>query len=457
MNRRVSVWKYVRVGKKWRYCKPAVGKNGKIKPEWVMVKGKEERHPEGNFYLHRYEGDREIWKKIGPNAQEAINAADFESTYLSARAKGIPVKHIDTPDLSIQAAAHGWLEEVKLSTRPETYELYAHTINEFCEWNSKDGPRRTKLLELTRVDLLKYRKWLMTDIHNSPRTAGNKLSRVAQWHRDVMKVRPGEGLVTVKDTRMGVVEREPEVYTESELKAFFKACDESPNGLLFQTFLLTGFREDEIKYLSWDDIDFKTGALRVTPKPQYDFEIKDHEERAVIIPYQLLGHFLFYRIVVEGSAKNEGREVYSLIFPTRTGRPNGHMLEKCKRIAKRAGLDPDRFWLHKFRSHYATMLLRSGLDIITVRKMLGHKPGSEATFRYLAPMHHKEVRDKGVDRIFEHILYPWLKDGPRVSGELEIPEGLAERSEFFARLAGEAKETAQEKQNAARAGTGSHD
>jgi hypothetical protein len=27
---RVSGWKYVRIGKEWRYCKPAVGKNGKI-------------------------------------------------------------------------------------------------------------------------------------------------------------------------------------------------------------------------------------------------------------------------------------------------------------------------------------------------------------------------------------------------------------------------------------------
>jgi hypothetical protein len=50
MNRRVSVWKYVRIGKKWRYCKPAVEKNGKIKSAWVIVKGKEEHHPEGNFY-----------------------------------------------------------------------------------------------------------------------------------------------------------------------------------------------------------------------------------------------------------------------------------------------------------------------------------------------------------------------------------------------------------------------
>jgi hypothetical protein len=38
MNRRVSVWKYVRIGRKWRYCKPAVGKNGKIKPDWVIVR-----------------------------------------------------------------------------------------------------------------------------------------------------------------------------------------------------------------------------------------------------------------------------------------------------------------------------------------------------------------------------------------------------------------------------------
>jgi hypothetical protein len=28
----MSFWKYVRIGKKWRYCKPAIGKNGKSNP-----------------------------------------------------------------------------------------------------------------------------------------------------------------------------------------------------------------------------------------------------------------------------------------------------------------------------------------------------------------------------------------------------------------------------------------
>src|SRR5207253_4452083 len=45
MNRRVSVWKYVRLKNgRWRYCRPAVAKNGKIKADWVIVKGKHQRH-----------------------------------------------------------------------------------------------------------------------------------------------------------------------------------------------------------------------------------------------------------------------------------------------------------------------------------------------------------------------------------------------------------------------------
>ena len=101
---------------------------------------------------------RKFGKRSDPNAQKAVNAADFESTYLTARAKGIPVKQIDTPTLSIKAAAHGWLEDVKLSNRPETYELYEHTVRQFQEWNSNGGPHRVNVVDLTRRDLLEYRK-----------------------------------------------------------------------------------------------------------------------------------------------------------------------------------------------------------------------------------------------------------------------------------------------------------
>ena len=76
---------------------------------------------------------------------------------MTARAKGIPVKPIDMPVLSVKAAAHGWLEDVKLSNRPETYELYEHTIRQFQEWNLNGGPHRINVIDLTRKDLLEYR------------------------------------------------------------------------------------------------------------------------------------------------------------------------------------------------------------------------------------------------------------------------------------------------------------
>jgi site-specific recombinase XerD len=59
------------------------------------------------------------------------------------------------------------------------------------------------------------------------------------------------------------------------------------------------------------------------------------------------------------------------------------MLRRLKMTAKRAGLNPDDCWLHKFRANYATTLLRAGVDIRTVAAQLGHK-SLAPTMRYLA-------------------------------------------------------------------------
>jgi integrase len=442
MNRRVSVWKYVRLKNgRWRYCKPALAKNGKIRPDWVIVKGKAEHHPEGNFYLHRYDGDREIWKRVGLNAQDAVDAAEFDTAYLDAKAKGVPVKPIDTPNLTIEAAAHGWLEDVKLSARPETHELYEHTVREFRSWNSNGGPRHRFVAEFTRLDLLTYRKWLITDVGNAPRTAGNKLIRINRFIRKTLKLRDGEGPITVKDTKVGVTEREPEVYDQAELQQFFKACTPEQS-TLFKTFLLTGFREDEVMFLYWSDLDFNRGTLRVTAKPEFDFTVKDYEERTVAVPHDnLMGELYklkqwnFIRQLKIGTPCR-------LVFPTAGGKPNYHMLRLCKRIAHRAGLnceecetcvrsdgkECEHWFLHKFRATYGTELLRKGYDIATVRKQLGHKPGSEATFRYLAPLQIDVVRKKGIDDLFGSVV-DWELGKERGASQTERAEKVTVKSE----------------------------
>ena len=459
MNRRVSVWKYVRLKNgRWRYCKPALAKNGKIRPDWVIVKGKAEHHPEGNFYLHRYDGGREIWKRVGLNLQDAVDAAEFDTAYLDAKAKGVPVKPIDTPNLTIEAAAHGWLEDVKLSARPETHELYEHTVREFRSWNSNGGPRHRFVAEFTRLDLLTYRKWLMTDVGNAPRTAGNKLIRINRFIRKTLKLRDGEGPITVRDTRVGVTEKEPEVYEQAELQQFFKACTPEQS-TLFKTFLLTGFREDEVMFLYWSDLDFDRGTLRVTAKPEFDFTVKDYEERTVAVPHENLMGELYKLKQANFILQLKSGKPCRLVFPTAGGKPNYHLLRLCKRIAHRAGLnckvcetcvksegkECEHYFLHKFRATYGTELLRKGYDIATVRKQLGHKPGSEATFRYLAPLQVDVVRKKGIDDLFGSVV-DWELGKPDVTSQTEEAAGTMAAQ----REAGSGRESGEDESSVAR-------
>jgi integrase len=400
-NRKVSLWKYVRIDAKWRYCKPVVGKNNKVKPHWVIVKGTPEEHPEGNYYLHYYEGQREVWRKLGNDAASASRQLDYEQHVKTAEAAGVKVER-ENKKLPLSVAITGYLAEVKLTTRPESYDLHQKTLKDFAYFC-----KREYVEDITRLDCLQFREFLARAFDNSPRTCGNKLLRVNQFIRRVLKLGNGKGPISVKDTRLGVVETEPEVYTQEELQKFISACT-GQDRLIFLTLLQAGLREDELKFLYWEDVDFIHGTLKVRAKPEYDFLIKDHEERTVTVPMSL----------TEALREHKKNNPHRLVFATRSGLPNTHLLELCKRIANRAKVHCTHDWcrgccrkpkrcehwyLHKFRATYATELLRQGYDIVTVRKQLGHKPGSDATFRYLAPLHGTGLREKGIDQLFSAV------------------------------------------------------
>src|ERR1019366_4300059 len=124
------------------------------------------------------------------------------------------------------------------------------------------------------------------------------------------------------------------------------------------------------------DIDFKHKTVSVKVKPDFNFRPKGWECRTVPLEEAL---------AVALEARLRDRKPSTLVFPTRNGKPNNKMLQACKRIAKRAGLDDSQFWLHKFRATFATNVLRGGIDIRTVQALLGHK-SLESTMRYLQPM-----------------------------------------------------------------------
>src|SRR5688500_9867072 len=78
----------------------------------------------------------------------------------------------------------------------------------------------------------------------------------------------------------------PDVYTEQELCDFFAVCTREAT-VMFSTFLLTGFREQEVMHLFWEDINFNLHTIQVTAKPDYSFYPKRWEEREVPVPATL--------------------------------------------------------------------------------------------------------------------------------------------------------------------------
>jgi len=217
-------------------------------------------------------------------------------------------------------------------------------------------------------DLNAYIIHLKKDCGMASNTALHNVIIIAQFFK-----RHGRGGIT-RDLelpeRMTTLPRE---YHEQELQSFFTACNE-PERTLFLTFLLTGFREQEVMYLFWSDINADLRTIRVTSKAEHGFYPKRWEEREVPIPLYL----------AELLQRRPKRERSPFVFPSPTGNREQHMLDRCKEVAKRAGLDSDKFDLKTFRSTYATRMLRAGFDVRTVQHWMGHK-SLETTMRYLVP------------------------------------------------------------------------
>jgi integrase len=138
------------------------------------------------------------------------------------------------------------------------------------------------------------------------------------------------------------------------------ACDEWERAL-FSTFLLTGFREQEVMYLFWSDVNLASRTIRITSKPDLGFFPKRWEERKVPVPVRLAN-------IIKGHAQTNGS---TFMFPSPTGKREQNMLLRCKGVAERAGLDPAEFDLKTFRSTYATRMLRQGFDVRTCSRLDG--------------------------------------------------------------------------------------
>jgi integrase/recombinase XerD len=371
-----------------QFCRAVLNANGRgVKQDIVRVRicneehqhsdacYKDEHHAEGCYYIDWRESGKRRRQSVGKDHLAAHAARMRKEAELNARAHGVPIPAStpagNTPTIAEAVAAY--LAEIKISKTPATLSAYTLALQNFS-----DSCRKTHLREITRQDLIEFVHYMRETLKLTDRTCYNRRSHLLTF----LKSCGIEKLLTKTD-KVRYVQSEPEIYDADQLDAFFAACD-SDERVFFEFLLMTGFRKKEAAFVEWRDVDLKAGVVRVTAKNKYGFRPKTYEEREVPIPDKLV------------AALKSHRNGSELLFPTRNGTPRRHrtqLLDLCKAIAKRAKLNPDEFWLHKFRATFATMHLQAGVDLRTMQSWMGHKD-LESTMRYLKPARGKGAREK---------------------------------------------------------------
>jgi integrase len=326
----------------------------------------------GNFNL-RYRDPKLDRKRV----RMSLDVRDLTSALEARREKEFELNAVpaeSTPKRTLRRAADEYLAEIKATRKKETHQAYSVALKYFAEVVSGDK----SVAEITRGDILDYRVYLREEKKQEPRSEWNKFSNVMGFLK-MQGVRPG---VTKHDWPK-YVEEEPEIYEEQQLETFFAACDEHER-LMYEFFLQTGMREQEVVHATDRCIDFANYTVSVRHNREYGWTPKMYKERTIPVPEALVQKLK--RMLVE-----RGKD--GLLFPTREGLPQHHFLEMAKSIAKRAGLDENEVWLHKFRSTFCSRSLWGGVDVGTVQMWMGHTDLA-STMRDMKPQRGKQVREK---------------------------------------------------------------
>src|SRR5258708_4407069 len=393
---RVNLIKKIKTANGWRFAPVVPEANGRLKDR-VRINGKLEVHPEGAYYIEwRIGGRRGRRYRTAVAKDEAIDQARRKAIELRAIRDGLiagpePEPEV-APKTTIGDAIDAYLRYVKMQRKPRTHLTYRYTLDTLL----RAAYKKKYVEDATRDDVLDFMTYCY-ELGLGARTVYDKVVTVLQ----LFKKHGRTGLMEKGDWPKYVDAIRP-IYEPEELIAMFNVATEDEADLL-KFILGSGFRDQELRYFAYLDLDFRHHLARVTAKAKWGFTPKNWEERTVPLPAGLM----------ERLRKRKDRKQarpHDLVFGNQKGRPDAERVMAVNRVTPPAGLNCGQcvtehnnkcaegpycmnFFLHKFRHTFATNHLRDGVDIRTVQAWMGHRD-IKSTMVYLKGIRSKDAAHK---------------------------------------------------------------
>lgn len=222
----------------------------------------------------------------------------------------------------------------------------------------------SRLLEHYQSDMLvKGKKNATANRHLA--TIKHMFTKAVEWdmvEEDVLKRVRRVKMLEENNRRMRFL-------STSECSSLVDNCDKHLRPIVI-TALNTGMRKSEILNLKWDDVDLKHNLITVR-------NTKNGEPR---------------RIAINGTLREtlsnilRRLDVPFVFFDNTTGKHYGRVDKSFSTACRRSGIAD--FHFHDLRHTFASQLVMAGVDLTTVKELMGHKTMA-MTLRYshLAPQH----------------------------------------------------------------------
>lgn len=241
-------------------------------------------------------------------------------------------------------------------------EAYSREIRFFAEYFPDLEPKNW-----TEDHLREYMTYLKTTLGSSYSKHKMVAQSMAFFFRHVLK-RPFDSMAKLYPRREFKL---PCVLSKEEIKKLLEHASSPKQRALVELFYSSGMRLEELQYLKMTDIEASQNRIRVNNG-------KGKKQRFTILSQTCLKSLRNYFLQEEKKPK-----IY--LFEGQTpGRPmNSRSIQHSVRMAyKNAGLMHKERKTHALRHSFATHLLDNGVDIFTIKELLGHSK-IETTMVYL--------------------------------------------------------------------------
>jgi len=196
--------------------------------------------------------------------------------------------------------------------------------------------------------------------------------------------------MSAKLPEMRAEHRLPVVLNKEECLRLFEAAKNEKHRLMIMCMYAAGLRAGEMIRLKWEDIDLERMLIHVKRG-------KSRKDRYLPLSRTLLNAMVLYF---------ENKPVTRYLFHspyTQDALKRSAIRWVFRKVVERSGIRKENVTIHTLRHSFATHLLEDGMDIVSIKELLGHSR-IETTLIYLQTANlDKRKKISPLDNLFEKV------------------------------------------------------